>query len=67
MIFKQNLAAILADAGQAAWKKNEISYRQGYYPCVCAGQLRDFLTVVSALTNHESMSSPPGTLVANLD
>lgn len=68
MIFKQNLAAILADAGQAVWKKKKLVIVRDIILLPVLGNFGILLRwLVVAQTNHKSMSSPPGTLVANLD
>ena len=68
MIFKQNLAAILADTGQATGKKTKLVIVKDLILVPVLGNFGILLLwLVVALTNHESKSSPPGTLVANLD
>jgi nitrate/nitrite transport system permease protein len=68
MIFQLNLAAILAVAGQTAWKKAKPFVLKDVilYPTL------GFLGIILlwwaiALANHELMPTPPEALVANLD
>ncbi|MFM7363368.1 MAG: nitrate ABC transporter permease [Cuspidothrix sp.] len=68
MILQLNLAAVIAVAGKAVWKKAKPVVIQDIflYPALgCLGII--VLWWVVALANHELMPTPPEALVANLD
>ena len=68
MIFQLNLAAIVAVAGQAAWKKGKPLLVLDVVLLPILGFLGIILLWwVVALTHHELMPTPPEALVANLD
>ena len=68
MVFQLNLAAIVAVAGQAAWKKAKPVIFQDVFLLPALGCLGIIvLWWVVALANHELMPTPPEALIANLD
>jgi nitrate/nitrite transport system permease protein len=68
MIFQLNLAAIVAVAGQTAWKKAKPFVLKDVILYPALGFLGIILLWwVIALANHELMPTPPEALVANLD
>ncbi len=68
MIFQLNLAAIVAVAGQAAWKKGKPLLVKHVVLLPILGFLGIILLWwVVALTHHELMPTPEEALVANLD
>ncbi len=68
MVFQLNLAAIVAIAGQAAWKKTKPVIIKDVFLWPVVGFLGIIiLWWVIALANHELMPTPPEALVANLD
>ncbi|MBD2204193.1 nitrate ABC transporter permease [Calothrix sp. FACHB-1219] len=68
MILQLNIAAILAIAGQAAWKKAKPVIVQDVVILPALGFLGIILLWwIVALFNHELMPTPPEALVANLD
>ncbi len=68
MIFQLNLAAIVAIGGQAAWRKTKLIIIRDIIFVPIQGKLGIILRWwVVALTNHEVMPTPLGTLAANLD
>ncbi|WYM00940.1 MAG: nitrate ABC transporter permease [Gloeotrichia echinulata CP02] len=68
MVFQLNLAAIVAIAGQAAWKKTKPVILSDVFLWPVVGFLGIIiLWWIIALANHELMPTPPEALVANLD
>lgn len=68
MVFQLNLAAIIAIAGQAAWKKAKPAIAKDVFLLPLLGFIGIILLWwVVALANHELMPTPPEALVANLD
>ncbi|BAY63704.1 nitrate transport permease [Calothrix brevissima NIES-22] len=68
MILQLNIAAILAIAGQAAWKKAKPVIVKDVVILPALGFLGIILLWwIVALFNHELMPTPPEALVANLD
>lgn len=68
MVFQLNVAAIVAIAGQAAWKKAKPVILKDEFLWPVVGFLGIIiLWWVVALANHELMPTPPEALVANLD
>ncbi|NDJ24059.1 nitrate ABC transporter permease [Nostoc sp. B(2019)] len=68
MVFQLNLAAIVAVAGQAAWKKAKPAIAKDVFLLPLLGFIGIILLWwVVALANHELMPTPPEALVANLD
>ncbi|MCC5657225.1 nitrate ABC transporter permease [Nostoc sp. XA010] len=68
MIFQLNLAAIVAIAGQAAWKKAKpVVVRDVFFLPVLGFLGIIVLWWIIALANHELMPTPPEALIANLD
>ncbi|MBD2194106.1 MULTISPECIES: nitrate ABC transporter permease [Calothrix] len=68
MILQLNVAAILAIAGQAAWKKAKPVIVKDVVILPALGFLGIILLWwIVALFNHELMPTPPEALVANLD
>ncbi|MFN6562317.1 MAG: nitrate ABC transporter permease [Nostoc sp. ChiSLP01] len=68
MIFQLNLAAIVAIAGQTAWKKTKPVVSKDVFFLPVLGFLGIIvLWWVVALANHELMPTPPEALSANLD
>ncbi|WP_375467553.1 nitrate ABC transporter permease [uncultured Nostoc sp.] len=68
MIFQLNLAAIAAQAGQAAWKKAKpVILRDVFFLPVLGFLGIIVLWWIVALANHELMPTPAEALVANLD
>ncbi|GAA6615231.1 nitrate ABC transporter permease [Scytonema sp. NUACC26] len=67
-MFQLNIAAIIAVAGQAAWKKTKPVLVKETVILPAIGFLAIILLWwVIALVNHELMPTPPEALVANLD
>jgi nitrate/nitrite transport system permease protein len=68
MIFQLNLAAIVAIAGQATWKKAKPVILKDVFFLPVLGFLGIIvLWWIVALANHELMPTPPEALIANLD
>ncbi|MBE9053562.1 nitrate ABC transporter permease [Nostocales cyanobacterium LEGE 11386] len=68
MILQLNLAAIIAIAGQTAWKKAKPVVARDVFILPALGFLGIILLWwVVALLNHELMPTPPEALIANLD
>lgn len=68
MILQLNLAAIIAIAGQAAWKKAKPVVARDVFILPALGFLGVIvLWWIVALLNHELMPTPPEALMANLD
>ncbi|MBH8551679.1 nitrate ABC transporter permease [Nostocaceae cyanobacterium CENA357] len=68
MVLQLNLAAMIAIAGQAAWKKAKPVIARDVVFLPALGFLGIILLWwVVALVNHELMPTPPETLIANLD
>ncbi|MDZ8108423.1 MAG: nitrate ABC transporter permease [Nostoc sp. DedQUE12a] len=68
MIFQLNLAAIVAIAGQTAWKKTKPVISKDVFFLPILGFLGIIvLWWIVALANHELMPTPPEALSANLD
>jgi nitrate/nitrite transport system permease protein len=68
MIFQFNIAAIVAVASQAAWKKAKpVIFRDVFLFPVLGFLGIILLWWLVALTNHELMPTPPEALIANLD
>ncbi|KAF3885943.1 MULTISPECIES: nitrate ABC transporter permease [Nostocales] len=67
-MFQLNIAAIIAVAGQAAWKRTKPVLVKETFILPVLGFLGIILLWwVIALANHELMPTPPEALVANLD
>lgn len=68
MVFQLNLAAIVAVAGQFAWKKAKpVIFRDVFLLPILGFLGIILLWWVVALVNHDVMPTPPEALVANLD
>ncbi|MBE9200459.1 MULTISPECIES: nitrate ABC transporter permease [unclassified Nodularia (in: cyanobacteria)] len=68
MIFQLNLAAIMAIAGQTAWKKAKPIVARDVFLLPALGFLGIIvLWWVVALFNHQLMPTPPEAFIANLD